>query len=87
MHKLIESVAGTVTMADGTRRTAHRNTYKVTTFSADGTTATNAEEVRIEFVLFTNANAVRGPRYRKTTPDQAATFRPLPGAREPFGRF
>lgn len=74
MMKPVESVAGTVTMADGTRRTAYRNAYKVTTFSVDGSTAVTAEEVRIEFRLFTNANASRGRAYRRATDKQASTF-------------
>lgn len=60
-------------MANGTRRSAFKNTYNVTTFSADGTSAATAPTVRIEFALFTNANA-GGRKYRKATDAQAATF-------------
>jgi hypothetical protein len=70
----IESIEGVVTTADGTRRAACKNTYKVTTFSDDGTSATVTEEVRIEFVLFTNAARGGSRRYRRTTAKQAATF-------------
>lgn len=71
--KPVESVVGTVLMADGTRRFAYRNTYKVTTFNGDGTFATELV-TRVEFELDTNANAMRGRRYRKTTDKQAQTF-------------
>jgi hypothetical protein len=74
--KLIESVAGTVIMADGTGRLAYRNTYRDIRFSADGATFTTEEVVRVEFALFTNANAGRTRKFRKTTPKQAATFHP-----------
>lgn len=71
----LESVLGRVVMADGTSRYAYRNTYKVTTFSADGRTAQTERVVRIEFLLDTNAARGTGRRYRKTSPKQAATFR------------
>lgn len=71
--KLIESVSGWVTMSDGSRREAWKNTYKATVFNADGTFA-HVEETRVEFRLDTNANAVQGRRFRKTSPKQAATF-------------
>lgn len=73
MNKPSESITGTVQMADGTRRVACKNTYNETVFSADGTTFTTAQVTRIEFTLFTNANA-GGRKYRKTTDKQAATF-------------
>lgn len=62
-------------MSDGARRFACRNTYKVVDFHGDGT-FTSREVIIIEFVLDTNANAVRGRRYRKTSEKQAATFLP-----------
>lgn len=74
MQKPITSSAGTVRMSDGTRRVAYRNTYKVTTCSADGRSAETVEEARIEFLLDTNAAAQRGRKYRKASPKQAGTF-------------
>jgi hypothetical protein len=71
--KLIESEVGTVAMADGTRRNAYRNTYRVTVFSADGTSASMVEESRIEFSLFVNVN-YSGRKFRKATSKQAVTF-------------
>jgi hypothetical protein len=73
MTKPSESIPGTVQMADGTWRGACKNTYTETVFKADGSFA-HVQVVRIEFRLFTNANA-GGPKYRKTTDKQAATFR------------
>ncbi len=74
LSKPIESIAGTVRMADGTRRAAYRNTYKSVTFSADGSTPVSTEEVRIEFLLFTNAARGGSRKYRAATAKQADTF-------------
>ncbi len=72
----LHSVPGYVTMADGSSRPAFRNTYKVTTFSADGTTATTAEVERIEFRLFVNMARGNAAPWRKASARQAATFVP-----------
>lgn len=64
--KLISSVAGVVTMADGTTRPAYRNTYKSL---SDATL-----ETRIELRLFTNANTSRNSKWRKASIKQAGTF-------------
>lgn len=77
MNKPMESTAGTVVMADGTRRFAYRNTYKITRYNTDGSVGTPEQDVSIEFLLDTNANAMVGRRYRKTTSKQAATFEVL----------
>lgn len=60
-------------MADGGLREAYRNTYTITTVDAGGAVVIT-QETRIEFLLDTNANAVRGRRYRRTSAKQAATF-------------
>lgn len=69
------SIPGTVTLASGEGRYAWKNTYRRTVFSADGTTAQQVTETRIEFELDTNA-ANGGRRYRTVSPKQAATFTP-----------
>lgn len=74
-NKLMESTVGTVTMSNGTLREAYRNVYKIVQFNADGSVGTPLMDVRIEFLLFTNANATAGRRYRKVTSKQAATFK------------
>jgi hypothetical protein len=71
--KLVASTKGTVLMADGTRRAACMNTYKIQTNSADGTSCETTYDTRVEFELFVNANA-SGRRFRKTTAKQASTF-------------
>jgi hypothetical protein len=72
--KLVESVEGTVRMADGTTRPAYRNTYRGTENSADGTTFRKVEDVRIEFKLFTNINLSSTRKWRKASAKQAASF-------------
>lgn len=71
--KMVEGIAGTVRMTDGTRRDAYKNTYNVVIFAEDGTFKT-VQDVRIEFRLFGNINNVRGNGWRKTTKKQADTF-------------
>jgi len=70
--KLVESIKGTVRMADGGGRYAYRNTYRGIKNSADGASFTTVEEVRIEFLTDTAAGRPRV--WRKTSPKQAATF-------------
>lgn len=72
MSKLIESVEGTVTMANGTQRWAARNTYEAPVFNSDGSIGCN-RETRIEFLLDTAAG--KGRAYRKASPKQAETFK------------
>ena len=70
---MIQSVAGTVLMADGTRRAACSNTYRSAVEVDGGRSMKMVDETFIEFRLFTNANA-GGKRYRKASAKQAATF-------------
>jgi hypothetical protein len=74
---LIDSVEGTVTMTDGTRRAAWKNTYRRMVDVDGGASMKPVTESRIEFRIFTNANATRGARYRKASDKQAATFVPV----------
>jgi len=70
--KLIESVKGTVRMADGGTRPAYRNTYRGIENSGDGTSFQTVEDVRIEFA--TDTAAGRSRVWRKTSAKQAASF-------------
>ena len=72
--KPTSSTPGHVTLANGEPRFAWSNTYRRTVFSADGASATQVTETRIEFELDTNASSGRGRQYRKVSPKQAATF-------------
>ena len=74
--KLIESVEGMVTMADGTARAACRNTYRDMVNVDGGRSMQAITETRIEFRTFGNANNSRGHSFRKATEKQAATFSP-----------
>lgn len=69
--KPMESTQGRVTMANGTSRTAYRNTYKTFGYSADGVPVTGTE-TRIEFATDTAAGRPRV--WRKASEKQAATF-------------
>ncbi len=74
MTKPVETVAGTVIMADGTERSASRNTYTKTIFNADGSFYTE-RETRVEFGTFGNANSARGHSWRRASAKQAETFK------------
>jgi len=74
-QNLIESIAGTVQMADGTTRAACKNTYTLIVFSANGETFEKKQTTRIEFELFTNINHSLQRRFRKTTAKQADSFK------------
>jgi hypothetical protein len=73
-----ESIQGNVTMADGTRREAYRNTYRRMVDVDGGASMRPVTETRIEFRLFGNINNARGNGWRKASDKQAATF--VPGA-------
>jgi hypothetical protein len=70
--RLIESVKGTVQMADGGTRPAYRNTYQGIENSADGTTFRTVEATQIEFATDTAAGRTR--TWRKASVKQAASF-------------
>ncbi len=72
--KPTSSTPGHVTLANGERRFAWSNTSRRTVFSADGATATQVTDTRIEFELDTNAATGRGRQHRKVSTKQAATF-------------
>lgn len=63
-------------MADGTTRDACRNTYERMVDVDGGRSMEKVTETRIEFRLFRNVNNPHGPRFRKVTAKQAATFAP-----------
>jgi len=72
--KLMESIKGTVEMADGTSREAYRNTYRHMVQVDGGASMREVTETRIEFRLFGNINNRRGNGWRKASDKQAGTF-------------
>jgi hypothetical protein len=71
--KPMSTEAGTITLSDGSKRNAWKNTYESMKFSADGSTAEKVTETRIEFEIDANANQ-GGRKYRKVSAKQASTF-------------
>jgi hypothetical protein len=76
MSKPVDSEAGTIKMTNGEIRHAWRNTYSTMKFSADGRTAETVTEIRIEFLIDSNAARSTGRKFRKANAKQAASFLP-----------